>query len=74
MKAVRALQLNLQKTDARLQHVEEAGKVFGDSQHKMDEKVDSIYKILTQWNNSEMGTVRTNLHLSPIHRLHNTYS
>jgi hypothetical protein len=40
-----------------LQKVEEAHKCFADVQHKMDEKVDDIHKMLLQWNlNSEFGS------------------
>jgi hypothetical protein len=37
--------------------VEEARKIFGETQQKMDEKMDAIYKLMSQWNNnSEMST------------------
>lgn len=38
----------MEHTDARLHKVEEAGKIFGETQRKMDEKLDLIHKLLTQ--------------------------
>jgi hypothetical protein len=55
--AIQLLQIRVQSTDARLKRVEEAGKVFGDTQRLMDENLDGIYKMMTQWNSSsEMGS------------------
>jgi hypothetical protein len=47
---VRGLQHSIKQTESRLQHVEEAGRVISDTQRLMDEKVDSIHKMLSQWN------------------------
>jgi hypothetical protein len=53
---VRALQQGLQLTDNKLKHVEEAGKVFGEVQSKLDAKVDAIHKLLVQWQAIEMNS------------------
>jgi hypothetical protein len=39
--------------------VEEASKLFGVTQKQMDEKLDGIYMLLTQWNSgSELGSAQ----------------
>jgi hypothetical protein len=54
---VRGLQHSIKQTESRLQHVEEAGRVISDTQRLMDEKVDSIHNMLSQWNTgSEFGS------------------
>jgi hypothetical protein len=40
------------QTETCLQHMSEVAKSFGETQLKIDEKVDSIFKLLTQWNSS----------------------
>jgi hypothetical protein len=45
--AIQLLQISVQSTDTRLKRVEEAGKVFGDTQRLMDENLDGIYKMMT---------------------------
>jgi hypothetical protein len=47
---IRDSQSSFQSTEARLRKVEEAGKYFGETQQKMDEKLDGIYNLLAQWN------------------------
>jgi hypothetical protein len=44
--------------EARLQHLEDAGKVFAEIQNKMDDKVDSIHKLLMQWAPNESGSAQ----------------
>jgi hypothetical protein len=39
-----------------LQKVEATSKLLAETQQKMDEKVDAIYKLLQQWNGSEIGS------------------
>jgi hypothetical protein len=57
LEGVRDLQQILQQTDSRLQKVEEASRFFGVTQKQMDEKLDSIYKLLIQWNSgTEVGS------------------
>jgi hypothetical protein len=56
VEAVQILQKSHQQTDTRLQHLEEAGKVFAGIQQKMDDKVESIPKLLLQWVLSEGGS------------------
>jgi hypothetical protein len=56
MIVVCSLQQDLHRTDTRLQQVEVAGIAFGEAQQILDEKVDVVYKLLTQWNGSEMGS------------------
>jgi hypothetical protein len=46
LEAFRALQQNFQRTEVRLQHEEEASRVFGTTQKLMDEKINSMYKLL----------------------------
>jgi hypothetical protein len=58
MEAVKVMQQSLQKTDFRLQQVEEASKILGEKQKKMDTKIDSILKFLQNWNmGSEFSSV-----------------
>jgi hypothetical protein len=55
--AIRILQLNVQSIDARLKRVEEAGLIFWETQKKMDDKLDGIHQLLTQWtSSSELGS------------------
>jgi hypothetical protein len=49
---VRVMQNSIQQTESHLQHVEEVGKVFDETQRLMDDKLDGIHKLLTQWNSS----------------------
>jgi hypothetical protein len=58
IEAVRLLQMGQHNTDLRLWHVEEASKQFGEIQKKMDDKLDSIHKLIYQWNGSEMGSAQ----------------
>jgi predicted DNA-binding protein YlxM (UPF0122 family) len=46
LEVVQALQQNLQHSDARLQQVEEALKLFDHAQKKINKKVDGIYRLL----------------------------
>jgi predicted DNA-binding protein YlxM (UPF0122 family) len=55
MDIIRTLQANFQRTESRLKKVEEARKIFGETQQKMDEKMDAIYKLMSQWNNNSGG-------------------
>jgi hypothetical protein len=50
LEALRTLHKDHQNTDARLQQVEKAGKIFREKQSKMVEKLDGIYELLQQWN------------------------
>jgi hypothetical protein len=50
MEANQVMQRNLHKSEARLQHVEEASKFFGETQKKMDDKIDGLVKMMQQWN------------------------
>jgi hypothetical protein len=60
---VRAMQQRLQHTEIHLQKVEDTSRVFGETQLKIDEKVDGIYKLLTQWNScSEIGSAQRSPH------------
>jgi hypothetical protein len=52
LEAIRTLQSNFQSTEVRLQRVEEASKCFGETQQKMDDKIDAIHKLLTEWNST----------------------
>jgi hypothetical protein len=49
-------------TDTRLKHVEEDGKVFGEVQRKLDNKVDAIHKLLVQWQATEMNSAKNLTH------------
>jgi hypothetical protein len=49
MEGIRSLQQSLQQTYAHFHKVEEVGKIFGETQKKMGEKLDLIHKLLTQW-------------------------
>jgi phage shock protein A len=66
LEAVRTLQQNLQHTDACLQQVEDAKKIFGRTHQKMDEKIDGIYKTLEV----NRAVLRNFTNLSPILLLH----
>jgi hypothetical protein len=48
MEGIRSLQQSLQQTYAHFHKVEEVGKIFGETQKKMGEKLDLIHKLLTQ--------------------------
>jgi hypothetical protein len=48
IEVVRSLQQSALLTEARLKNLEEASKTIGDAQHKMDEKFDSIHRMITQ--------------------------
>jgi hypothetical protein len=57
--AIDTLQQSQQITKVRLQQVEEASKIFVETQRKLDEKVGSILKLLLQWNSSsEAGSAQ----------------
>jgi hypothetical protein len=63
--AVHGLQQSVQQNDARLKHMEEAGKVFSDTQAKMDDKIDNMFKMMQLWNaTSEFGSAQK---CSPYH-------
>jgi hypothetical protein len=51
-----ALQQAMIRTDSRLSKVEEASKTFAETQKLLDEKVDSIHKMLMQCNPNESGS------------------
>jgi hypothetical protein len=51
------MQQSMHITDMRLQRVEEAHKLFGEAHHKMDKKIDSIYKLLSQWHSSSVSGI-----------------
>jgi hypothetical protein len=55
IEAVCILQMGQHNTDLWLRQVEEATKQFGEIQRKMDDKLDSIHRLPSQWNDSEMG-------------------
>jgi ribosome assembly protein YihI (activator of Der GTPase) len=57
MEAIKALQQSLLQTDSHLQKVEAASKFFGETQQKIDDKMDFIYKMMQTWNlGSECGS------------------
>jgi hypothetical protein len=56
---MRALHTNLQISDARIKRVEEASRVFGETQKQMDNKLDGIYQLLSQFTSgSEFGSAQ----------------
>jgi hypothetical protein len=48
--AIQILHQSFRSTEVRLKKVEEASKFFGETQRKMDDKLDGIYNLLIQWN------------------------
>jgi hypothetical protein len=56
----------------RLSKVEEAEKFFSDTQQKIDDKMDSIYRLLATWGSpSEAGSAQKHNHTSsPSHLSH----
>jgi hypothetical protein len=52
LEAIRAMQHNLHKTDARLQQVEEAAKSMAETHKMIDVKLNGLYKVMQQWNSS----------------------
>jgi hypothetical protein len=56
---MRALHTHLQISDARINGVEEASRVFGETQKQMDNKLDGIYQLLIQFTSgSEFGSAQ----------------
>jgi prefoldin subunit 5 len=52
LEAVRSLQQGILKIDARLQQVEAVIKDVAETHKQLDDKMDSIYKLIQQWNSS----------------------
>jgi hypothetical protein len=62
LELVCTLQQNMQHTETQMQRVEEASKGFGETQKLMDEKLDDIHKLISQWNST---SDTDSLHKSP---------
>jgi hypothetical protein len=59
VEAVHSLQQSVQHNDVRLKQMEEASNVFNDTQAKMDDKIDNMFKMMQQWNvASEFGSAQ----------------
>jgi hypothetical protein len=48
MEVIHSLQQSAQHNDVRLKQIEEASKVFSDTQAKMNDKIDNMFKMMQQ--------------------------